>query len=375
MKELGLESVLQAKWRMLRVLARTEYRHLASHKWKPYSRLFMAGDDAGWSLSWDSTELLDIVRGLGLSAITSVDFRRWKNQCAFLVSRYFLLNDDWLTWRNRLAFPYYHGLPGSGVKEFDRCYEALRAHHDRIARVQVTHQAMREVLLSSGIDPAKVFLIRIGVNLDFFRFCDDAMRRNARRTLNLPESAFVVGSFVKDGEGWGEGDRPKRIKGPDVLVDSLRRVRLQVPELHVLLSGPARGYVKERLQTMGIPFRHVALRHYPDIARLYHASDVCLVTSRQEGGPKAILEAMATGTPIVSTRVGQATELIQHGVNGWLADVEDTDLASHVVAVRETGQQLDTVRREGRRTAEANSYANQLPQWKEFFDGFVVGPS
>ena len=45
-----------------------------------------------------------------------------------------------------------------------------------------------------------------------------------------------------------------------------------------------------------------------------------------EGGPRAALEAMATGVPLVSTRVGQAADLVRHGENGWLADVDDPAL-------------------------------------------------
>ena len=60
-------------------------------------------------------------------------------------------------------------------------------------------------------------------------------------------------------------------------------------------------------------------------SQAYEAIDVCLVTSRDEGGPRAVLEAMATGIPLVTTRVGQASDLVRHGENGWLVDVEDVD--------------------------------------------------
>ena len=53
--------------------------------------------------------------------------------------------------------------------------------------------------------------------------------------------------------------------------------------------------------------------------------DLYLVTSRDQGGPKAILECKATGVPIVSTRVGMAQDLIRTGNNGFVAEVEDAD--------------------------------------------------
>jgi glycosyltransferase involved in cell wall biosynthesis len=362
--------------RSLQGLAQTQLYRVISRRWKPHSRLFIVGDGASWVVSREAVELSNVASGLGLRVMKGAGFRGVVDQSVFMVSRYFLLDDDWLAGRHRVGLAYYHGLPGTGIGQFDRCYRALQAHHDRIARVQVTHEAMRDVVLSTGIDPAKVFLIRIGVNLEHFAFGNEAMRRSARKTLGLPESAFVLGTFLKDGEGWAEGDKPKYIKGPDVLLATIARLRLEVPELHVLLSGPARAYVKKGLQALGVPFKHVMVRHHQKIVQLYHASNVCLVTSRQEGGPKSVLEAMAAGTPIVSTRVGQASELIDHSLNGWLANVEEVEaLAAHVITVRDASGRLDLVRREGRRTAEANSYVAQRPQWKDFFDGFVGASS
>jgi glycosyltransferase involved in cell wall biosynthesis len=258
------------------------------------------------------------------------------------------------------------------MPEFDIAYEALRRHHQELARVQVTHGELHELVLSSGIDPAKVFLIRIGINLSLFPEQTAESRTAARAALGLPESAFVVGSFHKDGVGFDTGTQPKLIKGPDVLLDVCERLRARVAEFHVLLAGPARGYVKEGLVRLGIPYRHRYLEEYEEIGGLYQALDAYLVPSRQEGGPKGVLEAMACGVPVVSTRVGQAAELIRPGQNGWLEEVEDAEaLAGRLAEVAEASGRLTDVIAEGRATAAANAYEAQLPLWREFFSGFV----
>ena len=66
-------------------------------------------------------------------------------------------------------------------------------------------------------------------------------RAAARRALGLPESAFVVGSFQKDGVGWGDGLEPKLIKGPDVLLEVAERCHERVPELDRSCSPGPRG--------------------------------------------------------------------------------------------------------------------------------------
>ena len=190
----------------------------------------------------------------------------------------------------------------------------------------------------------------------------------ARRDLGLPELAYVVGSFQKDGVGWGDGQEPKLIKGPDVLVEAMRILRERRPELHVLLSGPARGFVRSGLERHGIPYVHVRPETYEGIARLYAALDAYVVPSRQEGGPKSVLESMASGVPIVSTRVGQATELIDDGVNGRLVDVEDAEALADALA----DDRLPGLVGAARETALANDKRTQEPLWRAFFEGFVA---
>ena len=78
------------------------------------------------------------------------------------------------------------------------------------------------MVLGTGIDPSKVFLIPIGINLDFFPLRKMELKRNMRDQLGIPQSAFVVGSFQKDGVGWEDGLEPKLIKRPDVFLAALR---------------------------------------------------------------------------------------------------------------------------------------------------------
>ena len=53
--------------------------------------------------------------------------------------------------------------------------------------------------------------------------------------------------------------------------------------------------------------------------------DLYIITSREEGGPKALLESFACGVPLVSTKVGMTPELIDHNENGYLVDIEDVE--------------------------------------------------
>jgi glycosyltransferase involved in cell wall biosynthesis len=341
--------------------------------WRPYSRLILGGDNAGWVLDWEMREVGKIARALGVNVVNPTWRNVSRNQSVFFSDQFFLLNDSWLKLNHRIGFAYFHGLPNIGEPAFDQIYMALTKHHNRINRIQVSHTQMRDVILQSGIDPEKVFLIPIGINLDYFPFQTPETKLQAREKLGISKNAFVIGSFQKDGNGWGEGLEPKLVKGPDIFISVIEKLKLRIPEIHVLLSGPARGYVKKGLEAIGAPYTHLYLDSYPQVGELFQALDLYLVTSRQEGGPKAILESMASGVPIISTRVGQAMDLINQGQNGWLADVLDVDtvsqLALHVYNF-DKGK-LEAILLKGRATAEANSYPAQVPLWEKFMEGFV----
>ncbi len=350
---------------------------LRTRDWAPHTRLFVEQEAAEWVLSYEARQLERTAHALGVGLGTPGWSRGVANQSIFHLSQFTLLLHDFERRGNNLGFAWFHGRPGTpGMPEFDACFAAMRRRHAEIDRVQVTSRAMEALVLETGIAAEKVHRIPIGIDVEAFPFRSEADRSAARRELGLPESAFVVGSFQKDGVGWEEGLVPKLIKGPDVLLATVERLRERIPELLIVLTGPSRGYVKAGLERLGVPYRHLLLPDVDAVADVYRAIDVCLVTSRDEGGPRAVLEAMATGAPLVTTRVGQGADLVRHGENGWMVEVEDVEgLVLWVVHVADAQpHELERLLRDGRETAEASSYEALRPSWQALLRGFVAMP-
>jgi len=350
---------------------------LRTRGWAPHSRLFVEQEAAEWVLSYEARQLARTAALLGVELGPRGWGRGVANQSIFHLSQFTLLLHDFERAGNNIGFAYFHGRPGTpGMPEFDACFETMRMRHGEIDRIQVTNREMEELVRSTGIAEEKVHRIPIGIDVEVFRPRDDASRLAARGRFDLPESAFVLGSFQKDGVGWGDGLEPKLIKGPDVLLAVAERVAERVPELHVLLTGPARGYVRSGLERLGIPYRHALLPDVDGVAEVYPAIDLCLVASRDEGGPRAVLESMATRVPLVTTKVGQAADLVRHGENGWMVEPEDVDglveWTLHVAGA--AAGELEPVLGAGRATAEDNSYDALRPRWRALLDGFVALP-
>ena len=133
-------------------------------------------------------------------------------------------------------------------------------------------------------------------------------KKICRSNLSLPDDKFIIGSFQRDTEG-SDLISPKLEKGPDLLVDTIEKIS-KTKNVHVLLGGWRRQYVINRLENLNISYTYNELPNFDVLNQMYNALDLYLVTARYEGGPQAIVECGLTKTPIISTDVGLAKEIL-----------------------------------------------------------------
>ena len=190
--------------------------------------------------------------------------------------------------------------------------------------IHTSCKTTRNALVSIGIKKDKIRVVPLGVDIELFKPTNE--KEHIKKILKIPFNAIVIGSFQKDGSGWGEGNEPKLIKGPDILVSVIKKLSLRYP-VHVLLTGPARGFVINNLRNAGVAYSNIGyLKQYHNVARYYRALDLYLITSRIEGGPKSILEAWASGVPVVSTKVGMIPDIAQNRKDAMIADIGDVEM-------------------------------------------------
>jgi glycosyltransferase involved in cell wall biosynthesis len=316
-------------------------------------------EDAAWAIRWVGEGIRD---GLPEEArgnvATTLAPHRLINRVAHFGSQYMWV--DWaphLSHTNQPVVSFFHGKPEDGPV-VEAHIERFLKTEPQLRRIVTSAGIVRERLIDWGVRADKIVRIPIGTDVAMFAPPTPELRAAARARLGFSEDAIVMGSFQKDGVGWDEGLEPKPIKGPDVFLDTVEQLAKDLP-VEVLLSGPARGFIKNELKARGIPFQH----HYPPeragLVELYHALDLYLMTSREEGGPMALMESMSARVPVVSTAVGMAPDLIVDGVSGGLAASEDVE---GLVNCAQTILALDEVARD-RLTAKAREAV--LPcDWK-----------
>lgn len=277
-------------------------------------------EKADWSIRWDGEHIGEVVNELtGQNTVdtTAVIPRAFGARIVHFGSQYMWL--DWgsfLPKRARFVVSFFHGKPEDGPV-IARHIDSFMRSIPKLTRVVTAASLIEQRLLGWGVPREKLVRIPIGVDTQSFRLPSLIERAEVRARFGFRDDQVVIGSFQKDGVGWGDGMEPKLIKGPDLFVQAVARIARHLP-VAVLLTGPARGYVKAELSRLQIPFTHTYIKNQVEIADFYHALDLYLITSREEGGPKGLVESMASGVPVVSTAVGMAEDLISDGITGGL---------------------------------------------------------
>jgi glycosyltransferase involved in cell wall biosynthesis len=178
--------------------------------------------------------------------------------------------------------------------------------------VTVSHDLRRWLIDVIGIAASQVVTIHNGV--DPVRFTDDGDRA-ARTALGLPLDAVVAGTVgrldpVKDQIGVLEAFACLRDKWPRAL-------------LVIVGDGPCRGALEARSRRPDLVGRVRLLGERADVPDILRAIDIYMLPSIAEGISNTVLEAMASGLPVIATAVGGNPELVDDGVTGTLVPVGD----------------------------------------------------
>ena len=182
-----------------------------------------------------------------------------------------------------------HGFTGGGWK--NRLYERMQsAAFRQFAAVVAVSRPLADRLRRQGIAEHRLHLIPNAWGAT----AAPLSRSNARVLLGLPVEGPVI--------GWV--GRLSREKGADVMLDAFTRVAVPTARLALIGEGRERDALMAQASALGISERVTWHGLVPDAGRLYSAFDVFALTSRTEGTPIALFEAMHAGVPVVATRVG-----------------------------------------------------------------------
>lgn len=267
---------------------------------------FTPGDGKGWALDEDLRQtrvaLAGVVRESGPAGAEVIEAAFWQNlemvAPELLARAYVIAHAD-----NPPFFYVKQAGFARGQKVVD-----LWIARSREACAQFEALGLAYEHIPYTIDPALFFPI--------------AGREQLRRKLGIPGDAYVIANFHRDTEG-GDLRTPKYQKAPELFLAIVRRLQGAGERFHVLLAGPRRHWIREKLDESGIPFTFVGkpgiagddfgvnILSRGDLNELYNVTDVYVIPSRWEGGPQSAMEAAACRCKMLSIPLGVARDILE----------------------------------------------------------------
>lgn len=247
----------------------------------------------------------------------------------------------------------YHSLPRLHrrypyLKVFDQIFNTLGhttnnrryAHH--IETTMVENQEVYEWLVAKGEWPERIACIPNGVDTRTF-----TPREKARDILPARSSdKFIVGFF----------GRFASEKGPDLLLEVARKALYKIPQIHFILggTGPQLKLVTDAIENP--PLAPAA--DYVGVINTQEwlpACDVIILTSRLDGRPNVVMEAMACGVPVVAFNVGGIAEMITDGESGYVVSSGKSDeMVDRLVLLHQEAEKRAQMGRKSRELAIRN---------------------
>jgi glycosyltransferase involved in cell wall biosynthesis len=216
-----------------------------------------------------------------------------------------------------------HGFTGGGWR--NRLYE--RVQLSRLARMDAViavSTPLARLLIGSGVSPDRLHTIPNAWNGEA-----PLGRDAARQRLGLPLDAWIV--------GWVGRLSPE--KGPDLMLRALRHLPPDA-RLSMVGEGTLGASLEAQSVAAGLGDRVRWHGPVPEAGRLMAAFDAVALSSRTEGTPMSVLEAMAAGVPVVATSVGGVTDLLGGGAGILVPSEDAAALAQGLQAIRNDSQRV-----------------------------------
>lgn len=187
-----------------------------------------------------------------------------------------------------------------------------RAYGDWVHAIVAISGAVRDSLISAGVDPGRIRLIESGADVD--RFAEARPDPGLRASLGVADGIPLVGAAATLDER----------KGIGYLLEAAASLAREGTPLHLVIAGdgPRRDELRAAADRLGVSASFLGFHR--DMPRLLASLDVLAMPSLTEGLGIAALEGMAAGKPVVASAVGGLKESIVDGETGFLVPARDS---------------------------------------------------
>jgi len=251
-----------------------------------------------------------------------------------------------------------------GVVPGETDYESCKKAYDYCERIIVQSTPNRQHFLDIGIAPEKIVVIPTGSDPNLFDFQE--------WNMTLPFTVGFVGKWY-----WHLGTVVD-IKGLHLLRDTFLELDRRGVYARLFFLGLGWEKTVDEFRQLGIDAfsmeRDVEMKWPEDYPLFYNWMDCVIVTSKIEGGPACITEALSCGRPVVGTDVGMVHDLITNGINGYICDRSADALAGGIIKILLKRESLAAGGWRGvRNSVEGLTYDNWVWRHRELYQEVLDG--
>ncbi len=242
-----------------------------------------------------------------------------------------------------------------------------------VDRYIVVSEALRKRLIEKHKIPSKkIVKIYNGVEIDSdaSRLMPD-VRKKIMEELMIPENAMLAGTIGR--LVWQKG----LIYFIQAIKEINARWKMQDVRYLIVGEGKERNNLEQIINKLGLSDKVIFTGFCNDIKEILYSLDVFVLPSIREGQPIALLEAMATGTPIVATDIEGVNETIVDGITGILVPPKNPSaLAEAIVCLLKDKKKAQEMGQAGRMVVEEKfNLKDKMEQHKRLYETIIVEKS
>lgn len=259
----------------------------------------------------------------------------------------------------------FHFFKGAPVKNWVIYYsvEKLLAHYTDCL-ITINHEDFDMANDRHFKAQAIKYVHGVGVDLNRFHSASSVQKTRLRKEYGYHENDFIM-VYVAE---------LSHRKNQTLLIDMMHKLKSNVPQARLLLVGEGdfdEAY-KEKTRKLDLTENIQFLGYRKDVDKLMQLSDLAVSSSRQEGLPVNVMEAMATGLPLVVTNCRGNRDLVRQNINGYVVEIDDTERFAEKVTLLYRERELR--KRFGQRSTqlmEMYSLKSIMLELDDIYEGYI----
>jgi len=224
------------------------------------------------------------------------------------------------------------------VPQYPTALKMIKKVFKQASHMMTVCQALKDEMITLGADKDKITTLRNGVDLDLFSPSNEVEQQTIKGELGIKNKLIMsVGWLIER-------------KGHYLVIDAMQNI--DNATLAIAGNGPDLNQLKIQVKKLGLESRvkFLGALSQPELNKWFKAADVTVLASSREGWANVLLESMASGTPVVATKVWGTPEVVTTAHAGILVDR----------TVKSIGVGIKTLMKKTPQRAATRKYAEQF---------------